>query len=62
VSRDEAIKIIEINLLLNGFSLVPLRSGIIKVIGLGKMRVRPVFRSSPTSINCPTVTDRHLPF
>lgn len=37
VSKDEAIKIIEINLLLNGFSLVPANDpNIIKVIGIGK--------------------------
>jgi type II secretion system protein D len=37
VNRDEAVKIIEINLLLNGFSLVPAQDpSIIKVIGLGK--------------------------
>ena len=37
VNREEAIKIIEINLLLNGFTLVPASDpGIIKVIGVGK--------------------------
>jgi hypothetical protein len=37
VSREEAIRIIEINLLLNGFTLIPVeRSDIIKVIGSGK--------------------------
>lgn len=36
VSREEAIKIIEINLLLNGFSLVPADNNITKVIGLTK--------------------------
>jgi type II secretion system protein D len=37
VPREEAIKIIEINLLMNGFSLVPSEGGdIVKVIGTGK--------------------------
>jgi len=37
ISREEAIQIIEINLLLNGFTLVPVeRSDIVKVIGIGK--------------------------
>ena len=36
VPRDEAIKIIEMNLLLNGFSLVPAGPNITKVIGLSK--------------------------
>lgn len=37
VPRDEAVKIIEINLLLNGFTLVPVEgSNIVKVIGIGK--------------------------
>ena len=37
VNRSEAIKIIEINLLLNGFSLVPATDpGIIKVMGISK--------------------------
>lgn len=36
VPRDEAIKIIEISLLLNGFSLVPAEGDIVKVIGTGK--------------------------
>ena len=36
VPREEAIKIIEINLLMNGFSLVPSDDDIIKVIGTGK--------------------------
>ena len=36
VPREEAIKIIEINLLLNGFTLVPVEnSNILKVIGVG---------------------------
>jgi general secretion pathway protein D len=36
VPREEAIKIIEINLLMNGFSLVPAEDDIVKVIGTGK--------------------------
>lgn len=36
VPKAEAIRIIEINLLLNGFTLVPAEGGIVKVIGLGK--------------------------
>jgi general secretion pathway protein D len=36
VPREEAIKIIEINLLMNGFSLVPSDNDIVKVIGTGK--------------------------
>ncbi|MDQ2824577.1 MAG: hypothetical protein M3R29_03930 [Verrucomicrobiota bacterium] len=36
VPREEAIKIIEINLLMNGFSLVPADEDIVKVIGTGK--------------------------
>ena len=33
VPKDEAIKIIEINLLMNGYSLVPAGDDIVKVIG-----------------------------
>src|SRR5207253_280788 len=37
VPKEEAIKIIEINLLLNGFTLVPVEgTDIVKVIGIGK--------------------------
>ena len=37
VPREEAIKIIEINMLLNGFTLVPVENtDIVKVIGIGK--------------------------
>src|SRR6202045_2715075 len=36
VPRQEAIKIIEINLLLNGYSLIPSDNDIVKVIGTGK--------------------------
>ena len=36
VPWEEAVKIIEINLLMNGFSLVPADNDIVKVIGTGK--------------------------
>jgi general secretion pathway protein D len=36
VPRDEAIKIIEMNLLMNGYSLIPAEGDILKVIGTGK--------------------------
>src|SRR4029077_12783300 len=36
VPREEAIRIIEINLLMNGYSLVPSDNDIVKVIGTGK--------------------------
>ena len=36
VPREEAIKIIEINLLMNGYSLVPAEGDIVKVIGANK--------------------------
>ncbi|HXX42656.1 MAG TPA: secretin N-terminal domain-containing protein [Chthoniobacterales bacterium] len=36
IPKDEAIRIIEINLLLNGYSLVPAEGDIVKVIGTGK--------------------------
>ena len=35
IPRDEAIKIIEINLLMNGYSLVPAGGDLVKVIGTG---------------------------
>lgn len=34
--RDEAIKIIEMNLLMNGYSLVPAENNVVKVIGTGR--------------------------
>ena len=34
--REEAIKIIEMNLLMNGYSLVPAEGDIVKVIGTGR--------------------------
>ncbi len=36
IPREEAIKIIEMNLALNGFSLVPAEGGIVEVIGINK--------------------------
>jgi general secretion pathway protein D len=48
VPRDEAIKIIEINLLMNGFSLVPAEADIVKVIGTGK---------NPRTAGVPIISD-----
>ena len=48
VPRDEAIKIIEMSLLLNGFSLVPAGDDIVKVIGTGK---------NPRTTGVPIVSD-----
>jgi len=49
VPRDEAIKIIEMNLLLNGYSLVPSQeSDIVKVIGTGK---------NPRTTGVPIISD-----
>jgi general secretion pathway protein D len=49
VPRDEAIKIIEMSLLLNGFSLVPAEGGdIVKVIGTGK---------NPRTTGVPVISD-----
>src|ERR1051326_1247602 len=48
IPRDEAIRIIEINLLLNGFSLVPAEGDIVKVIGQGK---------NPRGTGVPIVSD-----
>jgi general secretion pathway protein D len=51
VPRDEAIKIIEMNLLLNGYSLVPVEdSDIVKVIGTGK---------NPRTTGVPVVSDEN---
>ncbi len=51
VQRDEAIKIIEINLLLNGYSLVPADDDIVKVIGTGK---------NPRAAGVPIISDDSL--
>jgi len=48
VPRDEAIKIIEISLLLNGFSLIPSEGDLVKVIGTGK---------NPRTTGVPIVSD-----
>jgi len=48
VPRDEAIKIIEMNLLMNGYSLVPAGDDIIKVIGSGR---------SPRNAGVPLISD-----
>jgi general secretion pathway protein D len=48
VPPEEAIKIIEINLLLNGYSLVPAEDDIVKVIGTGK---------NPRTTGVPIISD-----
>src|SRR6266480_5360984 len=48
VPREEAIKIIEMNLLMNGYSLVPAGDGIVKVIGTGR---------SPRNAGVPLISD-----
>jgi general secretion pathway protein D len=48
VPRDEAIKIIEMNLLMNGYSLVPAGDDIVKVIGTGR---------SPRNAGIPLLSD-----
>jgi general secretion pathway protein D len=48
VPREEAIKIIEMNLLMNGFSLVPAEDDIVKVIGTGK---------NPRTAGVPIISD-----
>src|SRR5207244_10663214 len=48
VPREEAIKIIEMNLLLNGYSLIPAEGDIVKVIGTGK---------NPRTTGVPIISD-----
>jgi general secretion pathway protein D len=48
VPREEAIKIIEINLLMNGYSLIPAEGDIVKVIGANK---------SPRNAGVPIISD-----
>jgi type II secretion system protein D len=49
IPRDEAIKIIEMNLLMNGYSLVPAEGGeVVKVIGTGK---------NPRTAGVPIISD-----
>ena len=51
VPREEAIKIIEMNLLMNGFSLIPADEDIVKVIGTGK---------NPRTTGVPIISDASL--
>jgi general secretion pathway protein D len=51
IPKEEAIKIIEINLLMNGYSLVPSEGDIIKVLGTGK---------NPRSAGIPIISDEQL--
>ncbi|MGI9087304.1 MAG: secretin N-terminal domain-containing protein [Chthoniobacterales bacterium] len=51
VPREEAIRIIEINLLLNGYSLVPADGDIVKVIGTGK---------NPRAAGVPIISDEAM--
>jgi general secretion pathway protein D len=48
IPREEAIQIIEMNLLMNGFSLVPAENDIVKVIGTGK---------NPRTAGVPVISD-----
>jgi general secretion pathway protein D len=48
IPRDEAVKIIEMNLLMNGYSLVPAEGDIVKVIGTGK---------NPRTAGVPIISD-----
>lgn len=48
VPRDEAIRIIEMNLLMNGYSLVPAGGDVVKVIGTGR---------SPRNAGVPLISD-----
>jgi type II secretion system protein D len=48
VPREEAVKIIEMNLLMNGFSLVPAENDIVKVIGTGR---------NPRTTGVPVISD-----
>src|SRR5256714_270191 len=48
VPKDEAVKIIEMKLLMNGYSLVPAGDGIVKVIGTGR---------SPRNAGVPLISD-----
>jgi type II secretion system protein D len=48
VPREEAVKIIEMNLLMNGFSLVPTENDIVKVIGTGR---------NPRTTGVPVISD-----
>ncbi len=50
--REEAINIIEMNLALNGFSLVPASDDIVEVIGVIRIRALPPCRSFPIRPIC----------
>lgn len=49
--RDEAINIIKINLLMNGYSLVPAEGDVVKVIGTGK---------NPRTAGVPIISDENM--
>ncbi|MFN2508988.1 MAG: hypothetical protein ABR589_09470, partial [Chthoniobacterales bacterium] len=51
IPREEAIAIIEINLLMNGYSLVPAAGDLVKVIGTGK---------NPRTAGVPIISDEAL--
>ncbi len=51
IPRDEAIKMIQINLLMNGYSLVPAGGDIVKVIGTGK---------NPRNAGVPIISDESM--
>ncbi|MDQ6913595.1 MAG: hypothetical protein M3128_12060 [Verrucomicrobiota bacterium] len=51
IPREEAIRIIEINLLMNGYSLVPAGGDLVKVIGTGK---------NPRNAGVPIISDESL--
>jgi general secretion pathway protein D len=53
IPRDEAIKIIEINLLMNGFSLVPAGGDLVKVIGTSGT-------TNPRNAGVPIISDEAL--
>jgi len=54
VSRDEAIKIIEMSMALNGISLVPAARDIVDVVGAGQNpRKAPVPIISDPAFQCP---------
>jgi len=59
IPKDEAIKIIEMNLLMNGYSLVPAGDGIVKVIGTGRSP-RNAARSGRAPVGMPPVSDQIL--
>lgn len=48
IPRDEAVRIIEMNLALNGYSLVPAEEGILEVLGSGK---------NPRTASVPIISD-----